>query len=594
MPGSNEYSMHPGLREDLDTSRVQEGVYNVMTSNPVRPAAPGAVVAPKQPVVKSNETSVKASKKDIRRFNKLMSSEAGAQLIAAARQGNAPVANTETPVQPVAPVAEQPAAQTPPAEKPALVSKTVAAEQPIDGYSMKSFYDSKLLEKYGTDASRRDVRRFNRYMRSDQGAVDKRRFDEIERKKQEAYINAQIEKGLRARSAAPAAPAAPAKEPAPVAPAANPVVTTPVNPKVVTPRSDAYWNDLAVKNGFKDMAHVKAWQAANGLVDDGKFGNKSRAFFEQNGWGKYEVPGGEIDAVEVVAEKKAPQYYYTSDSGRRYSYADNKLTELTADQTKGWEHKGSIKDMTDFRKAVDFNSKTVNFGGIRWDNPYYLNNAFRTTNNAPDWNKSGKGEGAVVRVKGKEGVFPLRVWNDRSFAIDAANGVAYEMKEDWLGEVDGRGNDAPLRTVDLYSFFNFSPEDQARLKSQKQGGIMERINYFQQGGAAAPKQDMKAQVVALVQAAMQGDQKATQQVNQIMEAAKAGDQQAMQIAQLMEQVVKELQGQATSAKWGSKLGYIKSLKYAKGGKTCPACEKKVEMKACGGKKAKKRYFGGLV
>jgi hypothetical protein len=32
-----------------------------------------------------------------------------------------------------------------------------------------------------------------------------------------------------------------------------------------------------------------------------------------------------------------------------------------------------------------------------------------------------------------------------------------------------------------------------------------------------------------------------------------------------------MQGQATSAKWGSKLQYIKSIKYAKGGKTCPAC-----------------------
>jgi hypothetical protein len=139
----------------------------------------------------------------------------------------------------------------------------------------------------------------------------------------------------------------------------------------------------------------------------------------------------------------------------------------------------------------------------------------------------------------------------------------------------------------------FKKYQAARAGWKKQGGIMNRINYFQQGGAA-PQQDIKAQVTALVQAAMQGDQKATQQVNQIMEAAKAGDQQAMQIAQIMEQVVKELQGQATSAKWGAKLGYIKSLKYAKGGKTCPACEKKVEMKACGGKKAKKRYFGGLI
>jgi hypothetical protein len=125
---------------------------------------------------------------------------------------------------------------------------------------------------------------------------------------------------------------------------------------------------------------------------------------------------------------------------------------------------------------------------------------------------------------------------------------------------------------------------------------MNRINYFQQGGAA-PQQDMQQQVIALVQAAMQGDQKATETVNKIMEAAKAGDQQAMQIAQMIQQVAQKMQGQATAAKWGSKLNYIRSLKFAKGGKACPACEKGapiVEKKACGGKKAKKRYFGGLI
>ena len=135
----------------------------------------------------------------------------------------------------------------------------------------------------------------------------------------------------------------------------------------------------------------------------------------------------------------------------------------------------------------------------------------------------------------------------------------------------------------------------AAVNKKSIGGTMNRINYFQQGGAA-PQQDMQQQVVALVQAAMQGDQKATETVNKIMEAAKAGDQQAMQIAQMIQQVVQQMKGQATSAKWGSKLAYIKSLKYAKGGKACPACEKakQVEMKACGGKKARKRYFGGLV
>lgn len=105
----------------------------------------------------------------------------------------------------------------------------------------------------------------------------------------------------------------------------------------------------------------------------------------------------------------------------------------------------------------------------------------------------------------------------------------------------------------------------------KQGGRFNRVNYFQQGGAV--QQDAMAQVQALVQAAAQGDEQATQQITQIMEAAKAGNQQAMQIAQMIQQVVQQMQGQATSAKWGAKVNYIKSLKYAKGGKACPACEK---------------------
>lgn len=116
-----------------------------------------------------------------------------------------------------------------------------------------------------------------------------------------------------------------------------------------------------------------------------------------------------------------------------------------------------------------------------------------------------------------------------------------------------------------------------RAAGYKQGGRFTRIKYFQQGGAM--QGDVMSQVQALVQAAAQGDEQATQQITQIMEAAKSGDQQAMQIAQMIQQVVEQMQGQAAAAKWGAKLGYIKSLKYAKGGKACPACEKKVEMKA---------------
>lgn len=129
--------------------------------------------------------------------------------------------------------------------------------------------------------------------------------------------------------------------------------------------------------------------------------------------------------------------------------------------------------------------------------------------------------------------------------------------------------------------------------------FVNKIGFKQQGGPVQQTNQQgneQEQIIALVKAAMQGDQKATQTVNQIMEAAKAGDQKAIQYAQMIQQVVEAMkqQQQTPMNRYGSKLQYIKSLKYAKGGKTCPACEQKVEMKKCGGKKAKKRYFGGYL
>lgn len=128
---------------------------------------------------------------------------------------------------------------------------------------------------------------------------------------------------------------------------------------------------------------------------------------------------------------------------------------------------------------------------------------------------------------------------------------------------------------------------------------MNKIKYFQQGGAA-PQQDIQAQVTALVQAAMQGDQKATQTVNQILEAAKSGDQQAVQLAQMIQQVAKQMQGQAVSAKYGSKLAYLQSLKCggktkkakkaAVGTKVCPECDSKLVSKAQNGAVAGSGFY----
>lgn len=177
--------------------------------------------------------------------------------------------------------------------------------------------------------------------------------------------------------------------------------------------------------------------------------------------------------------------------------------------------------------------------------------------------------------------------------LPAPNG--YNPANEWVEERDQVNGQVRV------TWRNKKTGEIRRVKPYKQGGTMNRINYFENGGQAQQRaQNIQQQVIALVQAAMQGDEKANQTVTQIMEAAKAGDQQAIQLAQMIQAVVKQIQGQATTAKWGSKLEYIRSLKYAQGGKACPACEKgapiKVEEKACGGKakKAKKRYFGGWL
>lgn len=137
--------------------------------------------------------------------------------------------------------------------------------------------------------------------------------------------------------------------------------------------------------------------------------------------------------------------------------------------------------------------------------------------------------------------------------------------------------------------------DQILIGGYKNGGIlnMNKINYFQEGGAMAPQaaqtaapaqagQDIQAQVMQLVQAAMNGDEQATQAIQKIMQAAQQGDQQAAQIAQMIQDVAKQMQGQATAAKYGAKLSYIKSLRsgcpegyevsyHKKGGVLCKEC-----------------------
>lgn len=133
----------------------------------------------------------------------------------------------------------------------------------------------------------------------------------------------------------------------------------------------------------------------------------------------------------------------------------------------------------------------------------------------------------------------------------------------------------------------------------KQGGTMNKVQYFAGGGQPQAQNQqadafMKAvlsgdqgAIGQLIQLANKGDKNATQLIQTILQEEQKGNTQVAKAASVIKQLV-------NSAKWGSKLQYMRSLKYAKGGKSCPVCEQQVEMKKCGGKKAKKRYFGGYL
>ena len=311
-----------------------------------------------------------------------------------------------------------------------------------------------------------------------------------------------------------------------------------------------YWTKVAKKWGFASMDDVAEWQKQNGLVVDGKFGKNSMTKYNQ-------LKSNEKQPAATTSQKTSVPV----------------TRKVSVNQT-----------------SAPVSAK-----------PAFTVDAFAYDNDLPTTSIDGK----LYARYDPQGIGDFWVGeNGKVFYAGPFGSLGREVSENDFEQNSAKGNHYNRLKNQLVSY---TPSSEAANKFKK-GGIMNRINYFQQGGAT-PQQDLKAQITALVQAAMQGDQKATQQVNQIMEAAKAGDQQAMQIAQIMEQVVKELQGQATVAKWGAKLGYIRSLKYGNGGKTCPACKKggipetsdkayiktskKVEEKACGGK-AKKKYFGGLI
>lgn len=118
----------------------------------------------------------------------------------------------------------------------------------------------------------------------------------------------------------------------------------------------------------------------------------------------------------------------------------------------------------------------------------------------------------------------------------------------------------------------------------KQGGQMYKYAagaQMVQPQQTGEQQGIEQQAMALVQAAMQGDQQANQTIQKIMQAAQQGDQQAAQVAQLLKNIVQQMKG-SRKARLGAKLDYIKQsigecpegqevVYFKKGGEICKVC-----------------------
>lgn len=459
--------------------------------------------------------------------------------------------------------------------------------------------DAEFRRLYGMNASRRDTRKFNRYWNSDQRINDEKAFNAAQDAAELAHIQSEQKKyfdsmdahiaAAREQNAARGAaalnsintslatkPAVPVSKPDP----------TPVT-KTLIPRSEADWNRIASEatNGqLKTMADVEAWQRANGFSEDqidGKFGDYSKSYFDKHSMGSY------IDPIEVerLAKEKAAQEEASKQQAWLNHMRGLGYTEVVRDDGTRHFVNGNTMYMNNGRMQV---------GNTKMD--YDYTTLTRTPVGSSTFDLESWAKHNQLATKYFDGKLYARYdpSGDGDFWVGTDGNVYESGLFGGLGHViDKSFQNAYYKPTSIRGKHFNDLSNLLKIPYNKQGGTMNRINYFQQGGAA-PQQDIKAQVTALVQAAMQGDQKATQQVNQIMEAAKAGDQQAIQIAQLMEQVIKEIQGQAVAAKYGAKLSYLQALKCGgksmkkkeQGGKVCPECEKE--------KIIKKNYFGGSV
>lgn len=445
---------------------------------------------------------------------------------------------------------ETPADQTP---------ENIPAPSGTPAYVRKTFdKDEQFRKMYGTQASRRDRRRFEKYWNSDQRIADQRNFDAAE---WDAWDKAESTRHKEFMDSI--------KDPNAIyedwqknqqSQAANqPAVETPTTPPVApAPVAPTDWLAKAREYGFDSLDAVKKWQAENGLVADGKFGKNSLSKYNEIAQANQQAAIANSQTQPTTPTQPTPE-----------------TPRLTLDDYKKSKYFRGVHGMVD-GAAVTIDGKKYPI--------FVMQNRYTGTGKAKEE-------------------------NDRTYAVDPETGKMRRVFENWFGmphnawSTDEGGEDwfypsfmagpeyewnkaNPMPDMRGPLGGALTPQYKAWLEKynaakavgfKKQGGLMQ-INKFQQGGT---QPDIQQQVKQLVKQVAAGNKEAAAQVKQIMEAAKKGDEKALQIAKLIEQEIQAIQ----KDKQGAKINYIRHLKgkcpegeelvyFKKGGLMTCGCQKK--------------------
>lgn len=465
-----------------------------------------------------------------------------------------------------------------------LISTTSTPTAP-EFYKTKDFRTTKLAEMYGTNPSKRDLRQFERYIQSDQGQNDWLAHEKAESQK---YLKSWDDRIAFNKQRMP--------EPAPkpnLVPKFEEQIAEVGNKPELKPRTD--WNAIAAEKLGENatMQDVMDLQKQLGVTVDGKWGKQTQAAYDayQQRMQNEHLMGPNPDFISpgtyfdvkgpspLTKHAYNPSSMYTNIS----KSTEQPIVQQNSNQFSGEKTYSKMGLVTDFDDwyikslgdNVPMRGNVVDYEKLHATPEYQKSfNSFKSQYVDTGW---GGGKNRFVRVEDYQSI-PKQ--------FDENGQLTQEYKDYMTNE-----------------------RAKAHMISRKLGGKMNRINYFQQGGQMQQDQEEELKLaltgyVVATKKQPKSEEEVQQLIQEIAMLKQKDPKTYTQLVQLGSQA--QQQQQATMAKWGSKLGYIKSLKYAKGGKTCHSCQnggkpletppinksfkkpiKKVEEKACGGKTKKR-------